>query len=258
MELNTIAALAKSAPEVALEAYRDLFSPALKQTGRLGEQIVKAARLVLFPVQIAAVLQDRLDDYITRAIRRVPESRLIAPLESIILPVAERLRFQEADNPITELYINLLARAMDGERVGEAHPAFIWVISQLTPDEAVLLSELSKNKYTLALEFGEECRAPAPHEIEEALDRRALSTELRETAKAIIFPREVLNQPDMFDIFLRHLTDLGLVKHNVELSERREYSKFLGPTSDTPAIHFIRLSGFGRLFYKACVSRAAG
>ena len=178
---------------MALEAYRDLFSPALKQAGKLGDQIVKAARLILVPAEFAAVVQDRLDGYITQAIRKVPELRLIAPLESIMLPVAERIRFQEADNPITGLYINLLARAMDGERVGEAHPAFIWVISQLAPDEVVLLSELSKNKYTLALEFGEECRAPAPHEIEGALNRRALSADLKEKAKSITFPREVLN-----------------------------------------------------------------
>ena len=62
----------------------------------------------------------------------------------------------------------------------------------------------------------------------------------------------------MFDIFLRHLTDLGLVTHNIELSERGEYSIFLGPSSDTPALHFIRLSGFGKLFHKACVSQATG
>jgi hypothetical protein len=135
---NEIAAIAKAAPEVAREAYGDLASGTFKQAGKLGEDIAKSIRLVLFPLQLAAALQDRFAGYIDRAIRQVPEPRLIAPMESIMLPIAERLRFQEPANPITDLYINLLSRAMDGERVGEAHPAFIGVISQLGPGRSDL------------------------------------------------------------------------------------------------------------------------
>jgi hypothetical protein len=92
---------------------------------------------------LVAASQDRLEGYINKSIRQVPEERRITPVESIALPVAERLRFQEEGNPITDLYINLLSRAMDGERVSEAHPAFISVISQLAPDELLFLQDLS-------------------------------------------------------------------------------------------------------------------
>jgi hypothetical protein len=77
MDPSQISALAKSLPEVAKEAYRDLISPSFKQGGLLAEDIVKAVRLVLFPAQFAGAFQDRLDGYINKAIRQVPEARLI-------------------------------------------------------------------------------------------------------------------------------------------------------------------------------------
>jgi hypothetical protein len=117
MDPTDIAKIVEAAPEVAREAYEDLASGAMAQTGKFAEDLTKAVRLVLFPVQLAAALQDRLAGYIDRAIRQVPELRRVVPAESIALPIAERLRFQEPDSPITDLYINLLARAMDGERM---------------------------------------------------------------------------------------------------------------------------------------------
>jgi len=150
---DQISDLARAVPEVARLAYIDAAAPGLKQAGKIGEDLLKTLRLILFPLQYAAVLQDRLEGYIDQAIRQVPHERLIAPIDSILLPIAERLRFQEGENPITEMYINLLARAMDGERVGEAHPAFISVISQLAPDEVVLLREISRREYTAIIQI---------------------------------------------------------------------------------------------------------
>ena len=256
MDPNIAAALAKAAAsEVALEAYRDLASRPFKEAGKLAEQITKTIRLVLFPVQLGAALQDRLDGYIDRAIRQVPESRLIAPMESIMLPAAEKLRFQEADNPVTELYINLLARAMDGERVGEAHPAFLWVISQLAPDEVLLLRELSRKRYTLTLRVNEQLHIPSAEQIEGVFAQLEISPNLLERAKSIAFRYGVLNQPEMFHIFADHTTDLGLVKHNAQQSDRAEYKELVIQRVNAPGFHILRLSGFGSLFYKACVSQ---
>lgn len=253
MDPNEIATLAKAAPEVVREAYGDLASGALKEAGKLAEQIVKTVRLVLFPVQIAAAVQDRLVGYIDRAIRQVPEPHLIVPRESIVLPLAEKLRFQEPANPITDLYINLLSRAMDGERVGEAHPAFIGIISQLAPDEVVFLRELSKNEYTLILRMDEAWHCPSPQQIKEAFDQSDMPPRLIEKSNSIVFTYGTLNQSDLFYVFLEHLYHLGLVQYINEPSNDGEYKGF-NRGRDYPRFVFIRLSTFGKLFFKACVS----
>jgi hypothetical protein len=65
-----LAALTKAIPpEVMRETYRDLASPPLRQ---FGEDFVKAVRLALFPIQLAAAFQDRVEAWLDKAIRQVP------------------------------------------------------------------------------------------------------------------------------------------------------------------------------------------
>jgi hypothetical protein len=257
MDPNEIADIAKAVPpEVAREAYRDLASGTFKEGGKLALDIAKTARLVLFPFQLAAALQDRFAGYIDRAIRQVPPPRLIAPMESVMLPVAEKLRFQEASNPVTDLYINLLSRAMDGERVGEAHPAFVGVISQLAPDEVVFLRELSKHEYTLILKMNEQWDTPTPQQVQQAFVEASLAPHLVEKSNSIIFDYRGLNQPDMFYVFLEHLYHLGLVQYTNEPRNSGEYQGMPHRYPPRAVFVFIKLSSFGRLFYRACVSHA--
>jgi len=258
MDPTQIVAFAKAAPEVVKEAYGDVASPGLKQGGKLGEDIVKAARLILFPVQFAAAIQDRLDEYINKAIRQVPAARLIAPTESIILPVAEKLRFQEVTNPVTNLYINLLSRAMDGERVGEAHPAFINVIEQLAPDEVLLLREIAGKDYTLIMAKAEQWYTPTIEEIHEKIEKPNIPEALIKRSYSIVFKYHSLNQPELFPVFLEHVSHLGLIKVTNDPINRGEYKGFYRYSRDQMNISFIQLSNFGRLFYNACVADLPG
>lgn len=72
-------------------------------------------------------------------------SRYVAPDRFILpaLPMAGKIfrdsEYDETETPIWEMWIQLLARACDKDRVGEAHPSFPWIISQLSSDEAKLL-----------------------------------------------------------------------------------------------------------------------
>ena len=69
----------------------------------------------------------------------VPEDRQQAAPSHIAGPALQNLVFLDEDSPLAELYLELLKRAIDKERSNEAHPAFIKIIEQLSPEEAVLL-----------------------------------------------------------------------------------------------------------------------
>lgn len=66
--------------------------------------------------------------------------------------VVEGIKYLEVESLLADLFANLLARAIDKERVSEAHPAFPSIISQLSPDEAVILFELSRSSFKLEQE----------------------------------------------------------------------------------------------------------
>jgi hypothetical protein len=51
-------------------AYQDAIQPAAKQTGEFGEDLLKALRLALFPIQLAAGLQDRFRHFVRASVAR--------------------------------------------------------------------------------------------------------------------------------------------------------------------------------------------
>jgi len=237
-------------PKVLEDAYSDTVSGALKEAGKIGVDFVKTIRLMLFPVQYAAALQDRLARHISKSIGRVSEDNRIEPIESITLQIVDRLKFQEDGSPITELYLNLLARAMDKERVGEAHPAFVQIISQLAPDEALLIEQIASASFSAYLR-------PPQHgyEIYDAKARARLiqdadmSDEQKTRLRSIAVRPEELAQPDLLYTYIEHLVSLGVVAYTND--PRREFQP-KNPTNFE--FWFLQLSGMGRLFRLACFS----
>ncbi|MDV2086343.1 Abi-alpha family protein [Burkholderia pseudomallei] len=243
--------LLKMIPAKVVEnVYSDAVSGALKEAGKIGIDFVKTIRLMLFPVQYAAALQDRLARHISDSIGRVLEDKRIEPIESITLQIIDRLKFQEDGSPITELYLNLLARAMDKERVGEAHPAFVQIISQLAPDEALLIEQIASTSFSVYLR--------PPQQGYEIFDAKAraqvildadMSDEQKTRLRSIAVRPEELAQPDLLYTYIEHLVSLGVVAYTNE--PRREFQPKKPTNFD---FWFLELSGMGRLFRLACFS----
>ncbi|WP_423596540.1 Abi-alpha family protein [Roseateles sp. MS654] len=234
---------------VAKEAYSDAVAPAMRELGKLGADAVKVGRLVLFPLQYGAWLQDRLARRLSDALERVPESRRIAPRESIALPVAERLRHEDdSPNPIAQMYVKLLSRAMDKERVGDAHPAFVHIIGQLAPDEVLVIGQLAEQPFRAFLRLGPYAPALTFAEASARLSSSAMEKSAYGTLLQRAVHPEQLAQPPLFLTFVEHLQSLGLVEYTNEPRDASYTYDFFGFE-----YHYIKLTHFGRLFHRACV-----
>jgi len=94
--------------------------------------------------EIASNPNDEYQRVLAReAILCVPEDRFVMPALSIAGKIFRDSEFDQSEAPIWEMWVQLLARACDKERVGDAHPSFPWIISQLSSDEAKILSSLA-------------------------------------------------------------------------------------------------------------------
>lgn len=71
------------------QAYYDAISPTAKQLGVIGEDLTKTLRLAL-----VTALQDRVENFIRKSVRNVPEDRRVAPAPQIIGPVLEEIRYE--------------------------------------------------------------------------------------------------------------------------------------------------------------------
>lgn len=236
---------------VAKEVYSDAVAPAMQEFGKMGKDAVKVARLALFPLQYGALLQDRLARYLAKALEKVPEERRVTPRDAVMLPVAERLRYQdEVGNPIADLYVNLLARAMDRERLGDAHPAFVHLIEQLAPDEILILLQLSTQRHRVFFRHRAGEPALMREQIAPLLQNfpHVMKTEFSDAS----FAPEELVQPELFLTFLEHLVALGIAEYSNEPRSREE--KDLSFSILRFEYYYIRLTAFGQLFFRACVA----
>lgn len=222
--------------KVAEKAYDDAISKAAKQFGEFGEDFLKAARLVLFPIQMAAAMQDRLERTLERVCSRVPaERRTTPPPLQILGPIFEHIKYMSDDKILYELFEELLTRSIDSERIAETHPSFVHIIAQLSHDEAIILLELKKNDF----------------EIVDTLDLdhekdRFVNLKIEKTT----IPKDKLFFSGQVNIYYSHLESLNLVLWPVFKQDPildgdrqigiRRYSK-------------MNLTEFGKFFANACI-----
>ncbi len=237
--------------KVIEKVYDDLLSPTLKEASKIGVDAVKVFRLALSPLQYGAYWQARLEGYFTKAINKVPEQNRISPVESLALPVAEKLKYQEESSPISELYVNLLARAMDKERVGEAHPAFIFIISQLAPAEIEILNHFYTYGFRILIRDTEKNCIAKEAELAEYL-----ATCIPEHVKGIIsqhqYSQQDIHQPEIFLTLIEHLYTLGLICYESEFLRTPIIASFYC-NNNRLDLYPLEITSFGKLFYNACI-----
>lgn len=142
---NTLPEIVKGmldVPGLLLEIYGDLAKPGVRQVGKALESILGLGNTILWPITWAnersrISLERNLELYRQR-LSTISEDQVIAVAPEIGVPVAEKLAYV-ADTKLSELYVTLLAKASSAETVSKAHPSFVNIINNLSPDEAYLL-----------------------------------------------------------------------------------------------------------------------
>lgn len=208
------------------KAYDDLLAEPAKEGGKALTDIVRALRLFAFPIQLFAAAQSRLAEFCERVRKRVPEERQIEASPSTAIPILLALRYMEDDNPLTEMYLSLLSKAIDKEGVGDVHPAFSKIIEQLSPDEAMILYQLSQND-PLLLE----------HPFHQILSMAGVEIGIKISG----LQKDRLTYPDNTQVYAQHLESLNLAQITGSLSSEHPYPPTIG------------LTKFGQLFNRACI-----
>ena len=222
--------------KIAEKVYDDAGSKPARQLGELAEDVIKTARLLAFPLQITAVIQDRLDRTLARVIEKVPLERRISPQLQILGPIYEKIKYMDDTSILYELFEELLARSIDSERIAEAHPSFIHIISQLSRDEAIILLELTKRSFEVVdkMDYDREARLFSNRKIERTS-----------------VPKDRLLFPDKDEMYHFHLVSLSLISWQITKQE---------PIKDVDSLQIgsrshseIKLTEFSTFFAKACI-----
>ena len=118
---------------------REAFNPALGELGNIATTVVKSVNAALMPFRLAIWAADVAENYIKQSVseklKDVPAERIIAAAPEIQAATYMGLQLAGHSPELREMYVNLLATAMDSQTAMKAHPAFAECIRQMTPDE---------------------------------------------------------------------------------------------------------------------------
>ncbi|MBD1995035.1 DUF4393 domain-containing protein [Leptolyngbya sp. FACHB-541] len=127
----------------AVPIHQDALQPAAKELGVGLQTVAKTIHIALAPISALVWGYEQIQEYITEALssrlKRLPADQIITPSPAVAGPTLEALRFAGYEPTLRELYANLLATAMDAQTATDAHPAFVEILKQLTPDEARIM-----------------------------------------------------------------------------------------------------------------------
>lgn len=222
--------------------YEDGAQPAVKRVGNLLENTVIACSWLLTPIEVAAFYKKKFYKDLEDLSIKLKDKELVEPAIEIAVPILETLR-HTSETHLRELYLQLLASAMDKDKVADAHPAFIMLIKQLSPDEAIILRKLSARHYERHIEHD------FNRETDQFSNRRHILCE---------FPKDELVFSINFEMYINHLIKLGLVAFPVydrETVWEREGDVIIGQNGTVEKAQLL-LTDFGRLFINTCDSNA--
>ncbi|MDV7495694.1 DUF4393 domain-containing protein [Acinetobacter seifertii] len=127
------------------EVYGDLAKPGVQNVGIALSAVLGLGITLMWPIMWAnerakIALENNLELYRERLKDVPPEQITVAPPE-VAMPVLEKLGYVTNDE-LKKLYIELLAKASIKDLNNQAHPSFVNIINNLSPDEARLLDVL--------------------------------------------------------------------------------------------------------------------
>ena len=121
-------------------------------TSSLGPQAASISQRLRNVAAAAQPALDRLETIVQQKLSGVPPERVLPPPATIAAPSALQYALLGEGDEVAELremFENLLAASMDRDTAAGAHPAFVSMISQLTPDEARILKSIDRENYML-------------------------------------------------------------------------------------------------------------
>lgn len=139
---KAVAELAKSVP-----IYQDAIQPAAKEAGKSLQLVARAVNAALTPIEGLIWGVERIKDFVRERVatklENVPPDEVQQPKAHIAVPAIEALRYTGAESDLAELYANLLATSMDKATAYRAHPGFVDMIKNMSPDEAKVMRFLA-------------------------------------------------------------------------------------------------------------------
>ena len=241
--------------EVVPAAYEDLLQPAAREVGKGLVVVAKAVNAVLSPVEGAVWGYEKirlwLSVKITQKFADTPPEEIESPPLSVAGPAIVNLQFASDTECLRDMYANLIASSMHRDTKSSAHPSFVRVIEQLSPDEARILRSIGH------MDAGDELLSESYSESEGHGYRFEGSI-----AKAWLNVCEAagVENIDQAPAYLDNLVRLRLLReshrsetelHPAGHNDHGDWGPFVEVTNETS----VSVTEYGRMLFDSCIDQ---
>lgn len=227
----------------AVPVYQDAVQPAAKEVGVALQTVAKTIHIALAPVSALVWCYDEIKEYVSTALterlKGTPPDEIVSPSPVVAGPVLEALRFAGHDRDLRELYTNLLASSMDAKTAKNAHPAFVEIIRQMTPDEARIMKKLSDEHAYPMISAGEQG-------VRDFMTDRVYELYGVYLNRFTSLPEDAgCAHPELFQSYLDNLGRLGLVEVNEDYNLAAGQNLYTVLEERAEALKPVKKDGFG-------------
>ena len=133
--------------ELGVEIYKDAAKPAVSEVGQVAGRSVKA---LLAPIRGFLWGWEKIEEYVEKSVQKklekVSEEKLKSPDPEIAVPLIQSLTYTAQNETLRDMYIALLASAMDKDKEKFVHPSYVEIIRKMNRLDALLFEMLASTQ----------------------------------------------------------------------------------------------------------------
>lgn len=128
--------------KVVPELYEDGLQSTVQESGKTIALVPKAINAALVPLRKWIAKQEyslqETDKLLAEKLKNIPVEKITTPEGYVGVPALQAIAYSMDSEELRELYANLLASAMDTDMKDKAHPSFVELIKQMSPNDAIV------------------------------------------------------------------------------------------------------------------------
>lgn len=144
--LDKLAEGVGKAIETVPDIYSDTLKPSMQEFGKTISLIPKAINAAFVPLRQWIVEREynfaETEKLLAKKLENVEPEKIVTPEAYIAIPAIQAISYSMNSEELRNLYANLLAKSMNYDTKDLVHPAFVNIISQMTPLDAKVLQFL--------------------------------------------------------------------------------------------------------------------
>ncbi len=135
----------KTVPDI----YEDGLKPSTREGGKTLALIPQTINAALAPLRIWIAQKEynvaETEKILALKLEKVNAESIVSPDAYVAVPALQGIAYCMNSEELRNMYANLLATSMLKDKKENAHPSFVEIIKQLSPDEAKLLKRISES-----------------------------------------------------------------------------------------------------------------